>query len=196
MTNFVKGIFASSLLVLLSGCSNAQGKPQLEPVASPQVEIKMNTAPNGYRKPSAAVRISHNFSGRSAIGVTENVTFQISDGYPSGDLSLEVFPSDGIQMFNNGGLQEIALKLDGDNLNEIDVQFQAKEEGIHQITLIATVITRDGQLARRSYSMPIYVGDQFQKPKESYENKPYKSPGKISDGLIIMDAEETIIVED
>ena len=193
MTYFAKTIFVSSILVLTSACSNAQGKPHASVKASPSVKTQAaKTSPTGYSKPSAAVSFNHNFSGRSSLGTTESVTMKISDRYPGGQLSVDVFPSAGIQMFNNGGLQNEVLELNGDSVNDVELRFQAKSEGVHQITMVAKVIMPDGQAITRSYTMPVYVGDQFQPVKKSLDHLKKAPTGKVGGGLVIMDADETI----
>jgi len=196
MNYFSKAVLFSTAMIFASACSNAQSKPQQHAKPSPTMKTSAKTSHTGYSKPSAAIDFRHNFSGRAALGVTETVSLKVLDNYPGGQMTLQHYPSAGIQLFQNNGLQSTTAQLSGDSPNNFDLQFQAKSEGVHSITTVATVTMANGQVITRSYSMPIYVGEKFQPTKQDYRQRQQVKTGNVSGGMVIMDAEETIEVSD
>ncbi len=198
MKNVIKPIMVSTFLALsLGACSAATEQADV----TQKVKTNHSTpgvAPTGYSKPSAAIDFQHDFSGRSTVGATQIVTMKVMDRYPGGTVDISVMPSEGVTVFKNNTQRSFKM---GGNENEFQLQFQANSEGVHRINVLAKATLSDGQVINRSYSMPIYVGDQFQPTKGSTKNRDLNDANRqlqkeSSSGLIVMEAEETITTSD
>ncbi len=193
MNCFSKSILITTAILSVSACSNAQSKSEpMKTAAKPSVKMSHT----GYSKPSAAVQFRHDFSGRSSLGVTESIKVQVTDRYEDAKVELKVYPSDGIQMFSRSELQKVNSPEIGITENEMNLQFQPRSEGVHNISVVAIVTLKNGQVITQSQTIPVYVGDQFKPTKRTPQEKALTNPGKPSGGMVIMDAEETIVVSD
>ncbi len=199
MTLLAKTFMASTLLALTTaGCSgaaeNVNVKSKAVKMQSQPDNVISNTSSTGYSKPSAAIDFQHDFSGRSTLGSVETLNLKISDRYPGGTVEIIVNPTDGLEVFKNGNRQSFKM---GSGANNMTLQFQPKSEGVHRLNFLAVVKTADGQSISKSYSIPVYVGDQFVPEKRVGKNirDNVKAP-KTSGGLVIMEAEETVTSSD
>ena len=199
MTYFVKAILGASLISLSVGCSNASEKIQTPDPVQTHVSHKSTASPTGYSKPSAAIDFRHDFSGRSTVGAMQTVNLKVIDGYPDGKVEIKIVPSDGIQIFQNNAQASFSM---GGRENNVPIQFQVNQEGVHRITVIAVATLGNGQSISRSYAMPVYVGDKYQAPGKGSIKAAYpgdnnlQSQKQSSGGLIVMEAEETITTSD
>ena len=198
MNYLIKPILASMCLGLsVTGCSVAT-EPAAVAAKSEASMTKPAMSPTGYSKPGAAIDFAHDFSGRSTVGATQIVNMKIMDRYPGGTVQISVLPSEGITVFENNSQK--SFKMSGGE-NDFQIQFQADREGVHRITILAQAVMQNGQTISRSYSMPVYVGDQYRPVKKSVKtvdegDRVLQKNGETDGGLIIMDAEETIETSD
>ena len=199
MTYFLKTILATSLFALAtSGCSGATETVQAVSKTTADNVVASNQSSTGYSKPSAAIDFQHDFSGRSTVGATQTVNMKVMDRYSGGTVSIKVMPSEGVNIFENNAQRVFQM---GGQDNAFQIQFQANSEGIHNINVLAAATLANGQVISRSYSMPIYVGDQFKPTKQSLTARNLKDneiqlQKQNSNGMVIMEAEETITTSD
>jgi len=172
-----------------SGHKVSEDESALQALSAHDGEAK--SAYTGYQKPSAAINFSHDFDGRGELGVTETINLRVDDAYPGGTMAFDVVTDNNLQVFENALLSE-TVSLDGETPRDYKIVFQPISEGIHNISIVAKVQTAQGQSMRQSFGITVYVGEAYKPVKQSSHTGQNTQDLTVSDGLVIMEAEETI----
>lgn len=206
--NDLKIALLTGAVFALSGCTNAQesvaqAADQAHKMSPPSVQAAHSDVTHasekaaghknhGYKKLSAAIDFRTDFSGKGNLGVVETVNISVLNR-TGGKVSYEVLDSPGLKVFKNSGLQETVATI-GESGEALSLQFQPLSEGVHNLIVLAKIQLPDGQFMSKTHSIPVYVGQKFQPPK----NKPDSLAPKVVTGdqevigIIEMKAEETI----
>lgn len=201
MTKALKFLAITAITTVAIGCSNAQEVNQTV-IAKHDGHHQKHSQPvhQGQKKLFASVDIQHDFNGRAALGTAQVINLEVINKSGGGSATIEVLPASGLRVFNNSGFTQATeaqgmpsttLDFVGDAPQSLSLMFQPTSEGVHNIAVRANVNLADGQFMTRTFNIPVYVGEKFQ-PTKSSDVKPIKEKPIVSDGLVIMDAEETI----
>lgn len=143
--------------LLLSGACSEQAEIHTETHAEHSHKVGADGVIRTV-KPGAEVTFSHSLRSPARIGARASLDLVIEDQYTDGQLQLVAFSEDDrIEIF--GPSSEAVKSLRGDRANEWSVLFTPKEEGIHYISVQATVIKDGKPQSARAYSARIEVGD-------------------------------------
>ena len=144
-----------------------------------------------YQKPGAAVRFSHNYSGKSEVGDSESVTLTFNHEYSTGSLSIQLEAQEGLNIADNQSPYIFAL--DEDRNLEIEALLSAAANGKYYLSIFATVEGWGGDPISRVFALALNAGDSEQKTKSSLEPV-HMSIEEATPGnkIILMPAEETI----
>ncbi len=205
-SKFAKLVFLSAALAANAACSSAQGD---EVVKANDAKQKLththNVSPDAgtYKKPSAAIYFDVESSGVIPIGTSDIITLKVRDEYPGATISYKILNSEGLNYFGPSEMTMPSTAMsrvsatapeEGQlNANIMSLQVQPFSEGVHKLTVVATARLADGQSIVRSQTIPIYTSEQFKPTKEDTLNsQKLKNAPVVSNGVVIMDAEETI----
>ncbi len=203
MKAILKSALVSLTLMASAGCTAAQNQPSAKKAEPESHKTKAHHTHDSFRKPSAAIYFNHKFAGSADVGTTQTIELQVRDQYPGATISYEVQPSPGISLFGPAQFSSSSSSIEGLNQatadfgelpdNNFTLNFQPTQEGVHNISIVATVQMTNGQSIVSSHTIPVYVGDDYQPTKQSLKDQmAKKQESVVSDGLIIMEAEETI----
>ena len=204
--NVLKLAILAAAFAANTACSSAQGDDLNETnvVKQKMTQSHKDSHNHGkYQKPSAAIHFDIDHSGVTPMGVSDIVTLRVRDDYPGAVITYKVLTSEGLTYFGSREISMPSTSLAGIhstapsdvelNANLMSLQIQPISEGAHKLTVIATARLADGQSIVRSQTIPIYTGDEFKPSKEDTLNsQKSKNAPLVSNGVIIMDAEETI----
>ncbi len=187
-----------------TACSSAQSDDVKKPTNEKQKMTHSHSADAGtYKKPSAAIYFNVDYSGVTPMGASDIVRLNVRDEYPGATISYKVLTSESLSYFGPSELTMPSTALATVNAaapeeaqlnaNTMSLQIQPLSEGIHKLTVVATARLADGQSIVRSQTIPIYTSEQFKPTKNDVFNRQNsKNAPVVTNGVIIMDAEETI----
>jgi len=181
--------FLAMVIVVGIACSSAQS----DDVVNPQNKEMTKHSHSTFTKPSAAIYFEFHHSGVTPMGVSDIVSLSVRDEYPGATITYKVLTSEGLSYFGPSEVKMSSAAMTSVNRNVMDLQIQPLSEGAHKITIIAMAQLANGQSIVRSETLPIYTDVQF-KPfkKDLVSDKKSPQTPAVSDGIIIMPAEETI----
>lgn len=141
----------------------------------------------GFVKPGAAVALTHDYDGQTAAGEFETVTLSLSHIYEGGFLSVEILPTDNLQVFSNFPLQQIPLEA-GSVLN-LPVQFSGTKNGTYSVAIETVYKSGEGQESRRVLSLSVTIGAKTLGKSQPAAPRVSKSTPK---GFVALPANEVI----
>ncbi|MGJ8562456.1 MAG: hypothetical protein ACSHXY_02780 [Alphaproteobacteria bacterium] len=177
-------------LLLCGACSQNTGASSADLSANAQSEKQAKAYVSHVTKAGAAVGFSHNYDGHTKVGETENIAITLNDRYTSGILTASATQSDGLSVQS----ADQTFRMEGNDAHIFDVQVSAASGGVYSLNFQIVADADVGNVARTTATIMIYVGDtaHFEKNRK-VDTKPNTS--KAAPGLVIMDAEETITVD-
>lgn len=177
--NQFKILIVSVVFSTLTGCSD-----KLPPEPPGQIDMKAKEFSANYQKPGAAIRLNHNYDGRTEPGETENLTLVFADGYDAGTLAVTVDSDEGLVYSLNSAS---AFDLQSSDRHEMEISLSAQTSGRYYLRIFVEVLLPDGQIDRRVFGLALQVGDS--------QNKETVKGGAETDfrgeELIILPAEES-----
>ena len=144
----------------------------------------------GYLKPGAAVQISHDYKGNTALNSYETISIDVTHIYQNGVLAMTVLPSPGLDILSP--LDTLSVHIMPDVSAKTMVQFSGRTEG--RFLLALEIIHQDltGQQSRRVLSIPVQIGEG-QTDKETDKGTQIIAQSQtVNSGLIGLKAKETI----
>lgn len=187
----IKHIFSYPALVILAVAFTAAGCANGESV---NAKTEMKTAhahkgATGYKKPGAAIDYVHNYDGTSQPGDIENITLTLTEPYEGGTLALEISEDPGLILYTSS--RSVQFNMSGAYSHEVDLQIGMPQAGKHYLNFSATTDNGAGQISRRSFAIALNVTNG----KAAAAPIDRKSTIVVKDGLVIMEAEETVTVQ-
>jgi len=110
----------------------------------------------GYVKPGAAVMLSHDYDGQTAVGEFETVTAHLDHIYDDGLLSVELLEAPGLQLLSTRALKEHPISS-GSTL-AFPIQFSSTVAGHYTLSLQTIYESPLDHESRRVVSIPIVIG--------------------------------------
>jgi len=184
-----KTIFLSSTALLMTEAERPPSLAQTEAYKSQLCKHGINTHEHhaGYIKPGAAIALTHDYDGQTAVGEFETITLTLNHIYENGNLSIDILPTEGLQVFSDLPLKNHTMQTNR-NLS-IPIQFSGMTNGIYSIAVEAVYESPEGQQSRRVISVPITVGTRAANKSQPITPQSEKSNAT---GLITLPAKEVI----
>jgi len=183
---FLKIITLSSVACLIAGASLVAHPKKHSTSVVPNKSQHTHEHHAGYVKPGAAVEMTHDYDGQTTLSEFETVTLTLNHMYENGQLSVDILPTEGLQVFSNGP-QQVQLHH-GSTLN-LPIQFSGSENGSYSIAVETVYENPEGQQSRRVLSFAVTIGTALpskSRPIVSTTSKPKTL------GVIALPATETI----
>lgn len=182
-TALVSGIACSSAAQVKD---SAQAKPQTIAAAENS---------QGYAKPGADVRLSHDFSGKLNPGQVGNMNVKFIMPPTDGRVRVSFTATEGLDILSGGNLKETALSKaafispDQSPMAPQFLQFRAQEDGVYYVNAFIDVFYAGGQKRSRVITMPISVGSGISSKPVNNGVSLEESGGQT---IAVMSASETI----
>jgi len=141
-----------------------------------------------YVKPGAAITLSHNYDGKTAMGEIEAINIALDHPYEDGFLGLSILETPGLEILSPGHEQEFRLSAGG--IVKTEISLRARSEGTHYLTLQIAYEDLRGQVTRRSLAIKINAGETQQADKRQ-DGETGQRPHD-GQALILMPAQEVI----
>ena len=135
-----------------------------------------------YQKPGANIRLSHNYSGSSKVGETQNIELIFTEQYQSGQMNLRLIPDTGLMV--QPAKQDYIFSMQGQQSHPIALSVRAESAGKYLLKIFASVEDEKGQISNRVMAMAFYVGET-----SGSLNKP--QPPSFGDKVIDLPSEES-----
>lgn len=135
-----------------------------------------------YQKPGANIRLSHNYSGTSKVGETQNIELIFTEQYQTGQMNLRLIPDTGLMV--QPAKQDYIFSMQGQQTHPIALSVRAESAGKYLLKIFASVEDEKGQISNRVMAMAFYVGETSGSP-----NKP--QPPSFEDKVIDLPSEES-----
>lgn len=173
-------------------CSKHTAKTSVTatPVSQSEAYVKGKTHYTPYAKPGASVTVSHNYSGQSKLGGVDNIRVSFKERDTDGVMTVKILPSAGLNIASAGDVQ--TFQMSGTDTHEMDISVTAQTDGQYFVNLLITADRGVGSVSTQSYGIPIYAGSAVPS-KQGSGMKNTSEIKKVSGGLIVMEAQETII---
>jgi len=191
-------IFKSSLILFLAAmgsfaCSSAaQVKSDVK--IKPQTIAAAENS-QGYTKPGANVKLSHDFNGKLNPGQVGDMTVKFIMPPTDGRVRVSFSSTDGLDILSGADVRETAVSKaafispDQSPMAPQFLQFRAQEDGVYYVNAFIDVFYAGGQKRSRVITMPVSVGTGI-------SSKPVNSGVSFEDSsgrtIAVMSASETI----
>ncbi len=109
-----------------------------------------------YQKPGAAVRLAHNYGGKSEVGVAETVLLSFKPEYDLQQMTVELTTSSDLLQIDYSAYSGAAT---GGQAVEIPTTLLADQEGRYFVNMSVVAVTEEGRKSSRSFSLSVVVGD-------------------------------------
>lgn len=110
----------------------------------------------GYVKPGAAVELSHDYDGKTAVGAFETMTATLTHIYEDGVISVTLLSPPELQVSAFMPVQNNPVYRG--STFELPIQFSGTINGAYTISLETVYASPDGQQSRRVLSIPVNIG--------------------------------------
>lgn len=184
---FLKTITLSSVALLIASAGYVATS---DTEAHSDVQHKSEAAHHnhhaGYVKPGAGVAITHDYDGQTHLGELETVTLTLSHLYEDGALSVDILPTENLQIFSNMPVQ--GRLYHGSTLS-LPIQVSGTLNGTYSIAIEAVYNSPQGQQSRRVLSIPITIGEIA---AGKTQRIPLKTEKSKAEGFIALPAKEVI----
>lgn len=158
---------------------------------SPEERLTENQAyQQGYQKPGAAIRFTHNYDGEVQIGEIEEVTLSFRHSYQAGSLHIELNAQEGLEILDDQPSYHFDL-ADKQPL-DITTSLAVGEEGKYYLSIFATVENEGYDPISRVFALALNAGDPEEQTKSSLGSGMSVEKAKSGEKIILMPAEETI----
>lgn len=108
-----------------------------------------------YRKPGAALRLSHDYAGLSDLNQIERLNLSLIDGYEQGQLEVELYVDAGLTY---QGPMVYHFDLSSDNPHKMTLDIGTYKAGRHYLNINARLSFDDGRQAARNFAVVFDVG--------------------------------------
>lgn len=143
---------------------------------------------NGFVKPGAAVSLSHDYDGKTAVGEFETLSAKLEHIYQDGTISVDVLAPSHIQISAFQPIRDMPV-YSGSFL-ELPIQFSGLEAGNFTVSLEVVHKTPMGRESRRVLSIPLNIGGETSGKADHIRNDEITTVSK--QGLIGLPAIEVI----
>ena len=176
MKLFSNLVFTTTLTFALSACAASQTQDDIHAESKTQTHAVTT-------KPGANVTMTSVLPKTMTPGEFQTVQLSFVDNYQNGDLTVEVVPSEGLQLF--GGAAVKTFDMTKGDAHDWDIDVSAKTEGVYFLNIFATA---NG--VPRSFSVRLDMGQVTQK----MFNDAMPADGQLTDeGTVrVLEATETI----
>ncbi len=154
-----------------------------------------------YSKPGAAVKISHDYSGHSDVGVPQDILVTFRERASTGTLSVKILASEGLDVLTVDDMTNFQMS-EGDT-HTMNVTVTSLAEGAHNLSILVISNQGRGKVSRQSRGIVIRSGmDGLLQKSESVDTTKLKMPQSptasekvtpTNRGIIVMDATEKVI---
>ncbi len=178
-----------SLSIALLGSANYASATQ---VKSETIVAAENS--QGYSKPGANVRLSHNFSGKLNAGQLGDMTVNFIMPPTDGRVEVSFSATNGLELLSGGDKRTTVLSksafVDPNNAPMAPqyLQFRAQEDGVYYVNAFIDVFYDADFKQSRVITMPVKVGSGVAKPV----NNGITLDDSSGQTIAIMSASETI----
>ena len=138
-----------------------------------------------FVKPGAAVSMTHNYDGETALGEVKHFTVTLGHLYESGFLTAQLLTPTGLQLMPDH--EPVQSRLTSGSKLSLPVQFSSAQAGEYFIGIDIVYESPMGEQSRRVLSVPVIIGT-----KSSEKTQAKAAPSNSAKGLIIMSAQEVI----
>lgn len=148
----------------------------------------------GYSKPGASVRLSHNFSGKINPGQVGDMTVNFIMPPTDGRVQVSFAATDGLDLLSGGDKRETLLQKSAfANTQQPPMapqflQFRAQNDGVYYVNAFIDVFYEGGQKRSRVLTIPVSVGTGASKPI----NTGIELDNSSGRNIAVMRASETI----
>jgi len=148
----------------------------------------------GYSKPGANVKLSHNFSGKMNAGQVGDMTVKFIMPPTDGRVQVSFTATDGLELLSGGDRRETVLTkaafVDATQAPMAPqfLQFRAQDDGVYYVNAFIDVIYEGGEKRSRVITMPVSVGTGVAKPV----NNGVEIDDSSGRAVAVMSADETI----
>ena len=195
---FVKIITSTmaALLFMNAGLAMSFETPEIENIETPaKGQLKPHSHCKnahhkhhmGYIKPGAAIALSHDYDGQTALGEFETITLTLSHIYENGQLTIDILPTEGLEIFSGLSLESVPIETSVDI--SLPIQFSGLADGTYSIAIETIYESPEGQQSRRVQSVLITIGT---KPVGKSQPPLTQIEKTKATGLIALPAEEII----
>lgn len=174
-----------------AGSSQTIKASEVTPTSSESAAYVSEKSHSDYAKPGAAVTVSHDYSGHNKLGAVENIRVSFKGARTDGVMTVKILPSNGLNIATAVDVQTFQMS-DFEN-HHMDLSVSGQNDGQYFVNLLITVDKGVGNMSSQSYGIPIYVGAAAAAKPGSVMKDTNEAKKKISGGLIVMEAQETII---
>lgn len=150
-------IFVSLLAGSLLALTSTQSVLSKDHIHLKQVE-KSKFHKSGFVKPGAAINLSHDYDGKTAVGEFENVTVRLDHIYQDGTISVDLLSPSHIQISAFQSVHDMPV-YSGSFL-ELPIQFSGLKAGSFTVSLEVVYKTPMGNESRRVASIPLNIGGE------------------------------------
>jgi len=148
--NSIKTLILLGIYAVFVGCSSSESPDQ-----AIESEGAKEASSQTYKKPGAAVRFDHNYSGQTEPGEVEPVVLTFAESYEAGTMTISVDADAGLAY-------DLALPqlfdLQSADSHELEINVSAPTEGRYYLRIFAEVLLPDGQMERRVFGLAVQVG--------------------------------------
>jgi hypothetical protein len=140
-------------------------------------------------KPGAAISLFHTKPSKMVSGQFIPVALSIHEAYESGEMQIEIEPSDGLSLFSGSASKR--FKMAQGSVHTLPIDVSASEDGIYFLSVMAKALDQDKNInSERRFSIRIDIGEVTaeMKAKAFPENGTLSQDGKTR----ILSAQETI----
>lgn len=180
-----KSLIVACAAALATACTAGNAASTHEMVATKKGEY-IQTA-----KPGAAVEFRQIGSNKITDMNSREIRIQIIDGYDAGTLTVNVINNEALSL--SGSATSYAFDMSGSTPHEIAVNVNPLVTGKLYLNFNAVAEYGAGQVARTQYAVPIYADTEPQ--KGNAESLDTAERTTTAPGIVVMDAEETIITK-
>jgi len=168
MQNILK--ISLGLFVAITGGAACSSAAQVQQSTAKSEIIAAAENSQGYSKPGANVKLSHNFSGKMNAGQVGDMTVKFIMPPTDGRVQVSFTTTDGLELLSGGDLRETVISkaafLDAgqDAVRPQYLQFRAQEDGLYYVNAFVDVIYEGGEKRSRVITLPVSVGSGVAKP--------------------------------
>jgi len=194
----MRNIFKTSLILSLTAmgsvaCSSAT-QVKSDTNVKPQIIAAAENS-EGYSKPGANVKLSHDFSGKLNPGQVGDMTVNFIMPPTDGRVRVSFSATDGLDLLSGADMKETTVSKaafispDQSPMAPQFLQFRAQEDGTYYVNAFIDVFYAGGEKRSRVITMPVSVGTGI-------SSKPVNNGVSFEDSngrrIAVMSASETI----
>jgi len=191
---FLKALSLTGLALLIAAAAQpASNAPAAQKASSPSSHNQASSNQASYIKPGAAIELSYDYDGQTAIGEAETITLEISHMYSAGYLTATLMPDYGLTIITD--VSEQSHSLQSGSVITLPVQLSAAQAGHYSLGVEIVYESLAGHQSRRVVSVPLTIGAApLPKAQQKSGAASFKSESQKADStdVIGMAARESI----